>query len=86
MDGSDGQGLHWGETPLMVFPLASTAFSGSCVPLNRFDSIRLTIRFTGTPLPSGNYSFTGKTSGITVTCVGETTVLYKGGAATLAMY
>jgi hypothetical protein len=86
MDGSDGQGLHWGETPLMVFPLASTAFSGSCVPLNRFDSIRLTLRFTGTPLPSGNYSFTGKTSGITVTCVGETTVLYKGGAATLAMY
>jgi hypothetical protein len=86
MDGADGHGVHFGETPLMVFPLASTAFSGSCVPLNRFDSIRLTIRFTGTPIQSGSYAFTGKTSGITVTCVGETTVLYKGGAATLAMY
>jgi hypothetical protein len=75
-----------GEHPMLVFPLASTAYSGSGVPLNRFDSIRLTIRFTGTPTELPTYAFSGKTSGITVTCVGETTVLYKGGAATLAMY
>ena len=75
-----------GEHPMLVFPLASTAYSGSGVPLNRFDSIRLTIRFTGTPTSLPIYAFSGKTSGITVTCVGETTVLYKGGAATLAMY
>ena len=86
IEGGEIQNEHYGETPMMVFPLASTAFSGSAVPLNRFDSIRLTIRFNGTPASSGNYAFSGKTSGITVTCVGETTVLYRGGAATLAMY
>jgi hypothetical protein len=86
IEGSERLGEHYGEQPLMVFPLASTAFSGSAVPLNRFDSIRLTIRFTGTPGDAGTFALSGKTSGITVTCVGETTVLYKGGAATLAMY
>ena len=86
IEGGERQNEHYGETPMMVFPLASTAFSGSAVPLNRFDSIRLTIRFNGTPASSGDYVFSGKTSGITVTCVGETTVLYRGGAATLAMY
>jgi len=70
------------KTPL-VFPLASTAFSGSSVPLNRFDSIRLTLKFDSKP-EYQNLSLT--TMGITVTCVGETTILYKGGAATLAMY
>jgi hypothetical protein len=75
-----------GEHPMLVFPLAATAYSGSGVPLNRFDSIRLTIRFTRTPTSLPIYAFSGKTSGITVTCVGETTVLYKGGEATLAMY
>ena len=86
IEGGEIPNEHYGEVPMMVFPLASTAFSGSAVPLNRFDSIRLTIRFNGTPASSGNYAFSGKTSGITVTCVGETTVLYRGGAATLAMY
>ena len=62
-----------------VFPLASTAFSGSCVPLNRFDSIRLTLTFTSVP-QTGNKTF------INVTCVGETTALFKDGAASLAMY
>jgi len=82
----DASTASTGEHPMLVFPLASTAYSGSGVPLNRFDSIRLTIRFTGTPTSLPIYAFSGKTSGITVTCVGETTVLYKGGAATLAMY
>ncbi len=62
-----------------VFPLAATAFSGSCVPLNRFDSIRLTLTFTSTP-SEGSGKF------VNVTCVGETTALFKGGAASLAMY
>ena len=86
LDGTEDLGEFYGELPMMVFPLASSAFSGSAVPLNRFDSIRLTIRFTGTPESGGTFGLSGKTSGITVTCVGETTVLYKGGAATLAMY
>ena len=63
-----------------VFPLASRAYGGSSVPLNRFDNIRL--KLTGLPTSSG------LSSGaiVNVTCVGETTTLYKGGAASLAMY
>jgi hypothetical protein len=78
------QNLGLYEHPTLIFPLASTAFSGSSVPLNRFDSIRLTLRFNTTPAQTAAPPLT--TMGITVTCVGETTVLYKGGAATLAMY
>ena len=66
-----------GVAPL-VFPLASTAYSGSSVPLNRFDSIRLTLTFTGQPQGDSPY--------LNITCVGETTALFKGGAASLAMY
>ncbi len=76
------------ERAPLVFPLASTAFSGSSVPLNRFDSIRLILKFSGIPAGVASTSRPPEltTFGITVTCVGETTVLYKGGAATLAMY
>jgi hypothetical protein len=63
---------------MLVFPLASSAYSGSSVPLNRFDSIRLTLTFTGEPTASSPY--------ISITCIGETTALFKGGAASLAMY
>ena len=66
-------------TGTYVFPLSASAFSGSAVPLNRFDSIRLTLTFTSTP-QNGGSTF------ISVTCVGETTALFKGGAASLAMY
>ena len=59
-----------------VFPLASHAYDASAVPLNRFDNIRLRLAVTQ-----------GGTNVITtVTCLGETTALYKGGAASLAMY
>jgi hypothetical protein len=71
------------ELPMYVFPLASTAFSGSSVPLNRFDSIRLTLKFDAEPEVA---EATLVSPGVNVTCVGETTILYKGGAATLAMY
>ena len=59
----------------LVFPLASRAYSGSSVPLNRFDNIRLKIRHKAAA--GGQFN---------ITCVGETTALYKGGAASLAMY
>ena len=62
-----------------IFPLAATAFGGSSVPLNRFDSIRLTLTFSSAPV-AGSSTF------VNVTCVGETTALFKGGAASLAMY
>ena len=63
-----------------VFPLASRAYGGSSVPLNRFDNIRL--KLTGLPTSSG----LAVGNIVNVTCVGETTTLYKGGAASLAMY
>jgi hypothetical protein len=70
-----------------VFPLASQAFSGSSVPLNRFDNIRLTILLPSAETPSsGDHTVFGASTRVTVTCVGETTALYKGGAASLAMY
>ena len=62
-------------TAVYVFPLASRVYSGSSVPLNRFDNIRL--KLTGLGTASGD---------VDVTCVGETTALYKNGAASLAMY
>ena len=67
-----------------VFPLASLAYGGSSVPLNRFDNIRMDVNVVfQNSGASGNpdYSFT-----LSATCVGETTALYKGGAASLAMY
>jgi hypothetical protein len=70
-----------------VFPLASQAFSGSSVPLNRFDNIRLTILLPGSESPlTTDHTLFGDSTRVTVTCVGETTALYKGGAASLAMY
>ena len=63
---------------MLVFPLGSSAYSGSSVPLNRFDSIRLTLTFTKPPTALSPY--------ISISCIGETTALFKGGAASLAMY
>jgi len=66
-----------------VFPLASRAYGGSSVPLNRFDNIRLKV----TPcsvIPAEAIS--GPAAVIDVTCVGETSAVYKDGAASLAMY
>ena len=69
-------GLDDSDFTVYVFPLASRAYGGSSVPLNRFDNIRL--RLTDpTAVPEGK---------IDITCVGETTALYKNGAASLAMY
>ena len=62
---------------VFVFPLASKAYGGSCVPLNRFDNITLKFKLQAVPSVAGT---------IYVTCVGETTALYNGGAASLAMY
>jgi len=59
-----------------VFPIASKAYGGSSVPFNRFDNIRLSLTFSDI-ISSGN---------VNVTCCGETTSLFKGGAASLAMY
>jgi hypothetical protein len=66
-----------------VFPLASKAYGGSSVPLNRFDNIRLKI--TGLPGSSSSNPLPSHAE-FNITCVGETTALYKGGAASLAMY
>ena len=70
---------HKGIQHTFVFPLASRAYGGSSVPLNRFDNIRLKLtELAGAALNTGTT--------VSVTCVGETTALYKNGAASLAMY
>jgi hypothetical protein len=66
-----------------VFPLASRAFGGSSIPLNRFDNIRLLLTFDHPDITTSGTSYQGT---INVTGVGETTGLYKAGAASLAMY
>ena len=73
------------ESYTYVFPLASRAYGGSSVPLNRFDNIRL--RVTQSLPVSALTTLTGTSHQVLdVTCVGETTALYKAGAASLAMY
>jgi len=71
-------------TNYYVFPLASHAYGGSSVPLNRFDNIRMEV----SAVIVADSADGGSDSAITIsaTCVGETTALYKGGAASLAMY
>lgn len=61
----------------LVIPLASTAYSGSCIPLDRYSSIRLKINFTGTA---------GPLSYINVTCVGTTTISYNNSTANIDLY
>ena len=65
----------YGHRAVYVFPLAATAYGGSSVPLNRFDNIQLKLK--NLPYASGK---------ISVTCVGETTVIYQNNAASIAMY
>ncbi len=73
-------GANYSAYVTYVFPLASRAYGGSSVPLNRFDNIRLKLTF-----PTDISNFT-TSENVNITCVGETTALYKGGAASLAMY
>jgi hypothetical protein len=71
------------RTIVYVFPLADKAYSGSGVPLNRFDNIRLSLRIY-VPAQSSNTNV--EIRKVTATCVGETTALYKQGAASISMY
>jgi hypothetical protein len=67
-----------------VFPLSNYAFSGAGVPLNRFDNIRLTLKIA---FDDPNISATAtELTKVSVTCVGESTALYKQGAASISMY
>lgn len=70
VDKEDGTGS-------LVIPLASTAYSGSSVPLDRYTSIRLRINFN---------TYAGPKSYINVTCVGTTTVSYNNSTANIEMY
>ena len=61
----------------LVIPLASTAYSGSSVPLDRYSSIRLRINFN---------AIAGPRSYINVTCVGTTTVSYNNSTANIDLF
>jgi hypothetical protein len=83
---SDTLGLYFNQLYLVnenvgdytyIFPFASKAYGGSSVPLNRFDNIRLILTLA---------TATAAGCSVSVTCVGETTALYKGRASSLAMY
>ena len=78
-----------------IFPLSSQAYGAAGVPLNRFDNVRLTLviknaKRTAAATVNTSASFTGSagptTTKVSVTCVGETTIMYKAGSATIAMY
>jgi hypothetical protein len=73
------------RTIVYVFPLANKAFSGSGVPLNRFDNIRLALRIY-VPEQASASNANAEIRRISATCVGETTALYKQGAASISMY
>ena len=85
--------LGYDDKSYFIFPLAASAYSGSSVPLNRFDNIRLIMK-----LPNGLDSRLKITSNIgdqavntapheiNVTCVGTTTALYKNQTASISMY
>ena len=70
VDKEDGTGS-------LIIPLASTAYSGSSVPLDRYTSIRLRINFN---------TLAGPRSYINVTCVGTTTVSYNNSTANIDIY
>ena len=70
VDKEDGTGS-------LVIPLASSAYSGSSVPLDRYTSIRLRINFN---------ALAGPRSYINVTCVGTTTVSYNNSTANIDIY
>jgi len=70
VDKEDGTGS-------LVIPLASTAYSGSSVPLDRYDNIKLRINFN---------KLAGPKSYINVTCVGTTTVSYINSTANIDIY
>jgi hypothetical protein len=85
--------LGYDEKTYLIFPLASTAYSGSSVPLNRFDNIRLIIKLpTGldtrlkTDGAGGDQTKLDTPHEISVTCAGCTTALYKNQTASISMY
>jgi hypothetical protein len=68
-----------------VFPLASRAFGGSSIPLNRFDNIRLELMYTSPGLNEFGIDIS-EMANINVTCRGEMLVTYKDGVSTIKLY
>ncbi len=68
-----------------VFPLASRAFGGSSIPLDRFDNIRLELIYTSPNLNEFGIEIS-EMANINVTCRGEMLVTYKDGVSTIKLY
>ena len=67
-----------GNEQIIMFPLAN-CINGSGIPLNRFDSIRVVIK-----IQSATFNFSSdRADTLSVTAIGESTILYSGGAASL---
>ena len=72
-DGANKTGLFYGNT--YVFPIATRPYGPDGCPLNRFDTIRLKLKFVGVGAP-GAYR-------VNVTCVGTASAIYSRQAAAL---
>lgn len=70
LDKEDGIGPY-------IIPLANTVYSGSSIPLDKYDDIKIIIKFN---------DVTGLKSYINVLCVGETTIEYTDSNANISMY
>jgi hypothetical protein len=74
------------DKPFYVFPLASRAFGGSSIPLNRFDDVILRIIFSvdgGIPDEGINVPIMSKVS---ITCRGETNLYYHEGSSAISLF
>lgn len=64
-------------TGLIIIPLASKAFSGSSIPLDKFSTIELKVVLTG---------IAGSSSYLNVTCIGETIIEYENSTANIQLF
>jgi len=82
-----GRSVGADDMVYLIFPLASTAYGGASVPLNRFDNIRLIVKGISSGLNAPRDTSVGNTTHIiSVTAVGCTTALYSNGVASISMY
>jgi hypothetical protein len=84
---TSGHSVGADDMVYLTFPLASTAYGGASVPLNRFDNIRLIVKGISSGLNAPRDTSVGNTTHIiSVTAVGCTTALYANGVASISMY
>ena len=69
-----------------VFPLASKAFGGSSIPLNRFDDVNIKFFFTANGGIQGDGLVLPENSKVSITCRGETNMFYNNGISAITLF